>query len=282
MQVREALANAVERLCGADIEDAPRDARRLLAHAMGVPDDRVLLVLDESMTEQQLKVYRAAIESRAARQPVAQITGKRLFWGRSFQVTRDVLDPRPETETLIVAALEHPFGTVLDLGTGSGAIVLTLLAERAGANGLGVDLSPAALDVAHANARGLGLVPRARFAFSDWFGSVSGRFDLIVANPPYIGVNEIAQLAPDVRDWEPRMALVPAGCDGTGLAAYRHICAQAPRYLNPGGRLLVEIGATQGDAVAAIFARSELQAVKVLPDMTGRDRVVSGQVGAGQ
>ncbi len=282
MQVRDALAHAVTRLRDAGIESAPRDARRLLAHALGVADDRVMMALADEMTQQQVKAFHTAIAARAARQPVAQITGARLFWGRSFQVTRDVLDPRPETETLIAAALERPFSTVLDLGTGSGAILLTLLAERAGASGLGVDLSPAALDVARANARALGVAPRTRFQLSDWFGTVSGRFDMIAANPPYIGTDEVADLAPEVRDWEPRMALVPAGCDGSGLAAYRHICAQAPRHLAPGGWLLVEIGTTQGSAVAALFTRSGLHAVQVLSDMSGHDRVVLGQAGLGQ
>jgi release factor glutamine methyltransferase len=191
-------------------------------------------------------------------------------------VTPDVLDPRPETETLIAAALDVPFADVLDLGTGSGAIVLTLLAERNDARARAVDLSPAALDVAQRNAQALGVDGRVAFVQSDWFAQVTGQYDLIVSNPPYIATSEVADLSPDVRDWEPRMALVPANDDGTGLAAYRLICAQAPRFLRAGGALMVEIGPTQGPDVAALFTAAGLQDVAILTDLDGRARVVRG------
>ncbi|TVS00397.1 MAG: peptide chain release factor N(5)-glutamine methyltransferase [Rhodobacteraceae bacterium] len=281
MRVSDALAEGVARLRAAQIEGAPRDAGRLLSHALGLAPDRLLLAIDDQMTEAQVTGFRAAIASRAARQPVAQIIGHRLFWGRSFSVTSDVLDPRPETETLIEAALAQPFENVLDLGTGSGVILLTLLAERAQARGMGVDISPAALEVGRANARALALEARAEFAQSDWFGAVSGRYDLIVANPPYIGAEEFADLAPDVRDWEPRGALVPADCDGSGLAAYRLICAQAPKHLQTGGWLMVEIGHKQGQSIAALFDHAGLQKIDVLQDLSGHDRVVIGQTRIG-
>ncbi len=281
MRVSDALAEGVARLRTAQIEGAPRDARRLLSHALGIAPDRLLLEMGAQMTEAQMEGFRAAIAARAAHQPVAQIIGERLFWGRRFQVSRDVLDPRPETETLIQAALEQPFQTVLDLGTGSGVILLTLLAERPQARGLGVDISSVALAVARVNARALALEPRAEFAQSDWFGAVSGRYDLIVANPPYIGATEFADLAPEVRDWEPRGALVPVECDGSGLAAYRHICAQAPEHLQPGGWLMVEIGHKQGQSVAALFDHAGFQQIEVLQDLSGHDRVVIGQARIG-
>jgi release factor glutamine methyltransferase len=205
---------------------------------------------------------------------VAQITGERLFRGRAFRVTRDTLDPRPETETLVDHALQSPFASVLDLGTGTGCILITLLAERPGVRGLGVDLSPAALEVARANAQRHGVA--ADFALSDWFGAVTGRFGLIVANPPYIAAAEMAGLAPEVRDWEPRLALCP-GDDG--LAAYRAILGGTAAHLAAGGRLVVETGAEQGRAVAALFAAAGLADVRVLPDLDGRDRVVSGRAG---
>lgn len=277
MRVSDALAEGVARLQAAQIEGAPGDARRLLAHALGLAPDRLLLTMGDAMTEAQMTGFRAAIAARESRQPVAQIIGKRLFWGRSFRVTPDVLDPRPETETLIEAALAQPFERVLDLGTGSGVILLTLLAERGQARGLGVDISAAALAVARTNARALGLEARAEFGQSDWFSAVTGQFDLIVANPPYIGAGEFASLAPELRDWEPRAALVPDGCEGSGLAAYRLICAEATAYLASGGGLMVEIGWQQGAAVAALFAQAGLRDVAVLRDLSGKDRVVTGR-----
>ncbi|HRO15392.1 MAG TPA: peptide chain release factor N(5)-glutamine methyltransferase, partial [Paracoccus sp. (in: a-proteobacteria)] len=202
----------------------------------------------------------------------SQIVGWRDFWKHRFRVTRDTLDPRPETETLVAAALDRPWRTVLDLGTGTGAILLSLLADRPGAAGLGVDLSPAALDVARANAAALGI--NAAFAQSDWFSAVHGQFDLIVSNPPYIAAAEMAGLSPEVRDWEPRAALTD---EGDGLGAYRAIAAGAGAHLAPGGWMMVEIGPGQGAAVAGLFCAAGLHQVTVAPDLDGRDRLVSGR-----
>ncbi|HSF64268.1 MAG TPA: peptide chain release factor N(5)-glutamine methyltransferase [Paracoccaceae bacterium] len=265
------MAEAVPRLAAAGVEGAARDARVLMAHALGIGADRVVLVAGDALAPEAEAAFAAAVAARVARQPVAQITGRRLFWGREFRVTRDVLDPRPETETLIAAALEAPFARVLDMGTGSGAILCTLLAERPGATGLGTDLSAAALTIARGNAEALGLGGRAEFVLSDWWADVAGQFDLIVSNPPYIAADEMADLAPEVRDWEPAMALTPGG---DGLDAYRAICAGAHAHLVPGGRLLLEIGPAQGAAVAALARAAGLGQVVVRPDMDGRDRVV--------
>lgn len=270
MILREALAQAIQRLDTAGIADAPRDARLLLAHALGIAPDRLTLVLRDPAGAEQA-AFGEAIARRAAREPVSHITGRRLFWGRAFHVTADVLDPRPETETLIAEALGAPFTRLLDLGTGSGAILLTLLAERPAARGLGCDLSPAALAVAEGNAATLGLSGRAEFRQGDWFGPVEGRFDLIVSNPPYIAEAEMAGLAPEVLR-EPRMALTPGG---DGLDAYRAIARDAGAHLTPGGRLMVEIGPTQGAAVAGLMAAAGLQGIALHPDFDGRDRVVS-------
>jgi release factor glutamine methyltransferase len=273
MTAQVALAAAVARLQAAGIEDAGRDARVLLAHALGIGPDRLTLHLQDRMDTSQLAAFEASLAARLARQPVAQIAGRRLFWGLSFRVTPDTLDPRPETETLVAEALERPFLKVLDLGTGTGCILLSCLKGMPMARGVGVDASPAALAVAEANARDLGLAERARFLQSDWFSAVSGVFDLIVSNPPYIAEAEMASLAPEVRDWEPHLALTPGG---DGLDSYRVIARGAGARLMPGGRILLEIGPTQGRAVADMLTAAGLEGVRVLPDMDGRDRVVLG------
>ncbi|MBK5924237.1 protein-(glutamine-N5) methyltransferase, release factor-specific [Rhodovulum sulfidophilum] len=269
------LAGAVARLRKAGIPDPARDARRLLAHALEIAPGRLTLVLPEPVPAPAAARFEAALDRRAAHEPVSHIVGLRAFWGRDFKVTRDVLDPRPETEILIEAALSAPFSNMLDLGTGSGCILLTLLAERPGAAGLGTDISAAALSVARGNAGRLG-VSVARFLQSDWYQAVEGRFDLIVSNPPYIAEAEMPGLAPDLAH-EPRGALTDGG---DGLSAYRAIAAGARARLAPGGRLLVEIGPTQAAAVSRIFAAAGLEIVAVRPDLDGRHRVVETRVAA--
>ena len=271
MTAAEALRDAAARLAAAGIEGGARDARLLLAEALGLAPNRLTLHLPDTVGPEAAARFEAFLGERLRRRPVAQILGRRMFWGRAFRVTADTLDPRPETETLIEAALAAPFASVLDLGTGTGCILLTLLAERPQARGIGTDASAAALAVAEDNARGLGLADRAGFRRADWFDGVEGRFDLVVSNPPYIAESEMADLAPDVRDWEPALALTPGG---DGLDAYRAITAGAARHLTPGGRLLLEIGATQGPAVAALCREAGLGEVGIRPDLDGRDRVV--------
>lgn len=268
----QALRAAIPRLREAGVEDAARDARALLAHAMALPEGRLTLHLQDDLTPAASALFAAHVAARLRRQPVSQIIGRREFWGLSFAVTTDVLDPRPETEVLVGLALSRPFARMLDLGTGSGAILLSCLAHMPMASGLGVDLSQAALDVAQRNAAALGLSLRAGFARSDWFSAVEGRYDLIASNPPYIALAEMAGLAPEVRDFEPHLALTPGG---DGLEAYRAISRGAPSRLMPGGRLLLEIGPAQGAAVRAMLETQGLLSVQVHPDLDGRDRVVS-------
>jgi release factor glutamine methyltransferase len=271
MTAAQALRAAVVQLTAAGIAGAARDARLLLAHAMQIAPDRVTLHLPDAMTPDAMARLELALGARAAHQPIAQITGQRLFWGRSFAVSRDTLDPRPETELLVQRALAQPFETVLDLGTGTGCILLSLLADRPEAQGVGCDISVAALAVAARNAQSLGVQSRASFQLSDWFSAVQGQFDLIVSNPPYIAAAEMADLARDVRDWEPHLALTPGG---DGLQPYRIIAAKAGSHLRAGGRLMVEIGPTQAAAVAGFFSQHGFDQVAVLQDMDGRDRVV--------
>ncbi len=272
MTGHQALRAAVPRLQAAGIEDAARDARVLLAFALGVAADRLMLHLPDEMADAQSAAYETAVLARISRQPVAQITGQRLFWGLPFRVTPDTLDPRPETEVLVAEAVSQPFLKVLDLGTGTGCILLSCLKSMPMAQGLGVDVSDAALAVATGNAAALGLERRARFRQSDWFTAVPGAFDLIVSNPPYIAADEMAALSPEVLQWEPHLALSPGG---DGLDAYRAIARGAGARLMPGGRLMVEIGPTQGAAVAGLMAAAGLQGIRILPDMDGRDRVVA-------
>ena len=268
----QALAEAVRRLAAAGAPDAAGDALALLAFALGVPRHSVRGELSQPLPAPARAAFAAAIEARAARQPVSQILGWREFWKHRFRVTQDTLDPRPETETLVAAALELPWDTLLDLGTGTGAILLSLLAERPHARGLGVDMSQAALEVAQDNARALGIT--ADFRRSDWFSAVEGRFGLILSNPPYIALDEMAALSPEVRDWEPREALTDGG---DGLGAYRTIVAGAGAHLLPQGWLAVEIGPTQGAAVAGLMAAAGFRRIALRPDLDGRDRVVMGQ-----
>lgn len=270
----EALARAVASLRGAGIDDPARDARRLLAHVLGVAAGRLTLVLPDPISEEEVERFDALIARRAAREPVSHLTGIRSFYGRDFQVSPAVLDPRPETETLIEQALATDFSSVLDLGTGSGCILLTLLAERPGAQGIGTDLSPDALAVAQANADRLNVSARASWAEGSWYAALpyDRRFDLIVSNPPYIALTEMPGLAPELA-FEPRMALTD---EADGLTAYRAIAAGALAHLHPQGRLIVEIGPTQGTAVADLFRAAGLENVAVHPDLDGRDRVVVG------
>lgn len=272
MRAADLLPAAIARLRDAGVDSPPRDARLLLAHALRIAPDRLTLHLQDPIAPDAAARFDAALAARVRRQPVSQIIGRRAFFGRDFIVTPDVLDPRPETEVLVSAALRHPFTDLLDLGTGSGAILLSLLAERPNAQGTGLDLSPAALAVAARNATTLGLGDRATFLHSDWFEAVTGRFDLIVSNPPYIAAEEMPALAPEVLGWEPHLALTPGG---DGLDAYRQIAAGAGAHLRPGGALLVEIGPTQGPAVAALLGQAGFTTIVLHPDMDGRDRVVS-------
>lgn len=265
----EALRAGIARLADAGLPDPSGDARLLLGHALDLPRHHLGGALSQPMPPTALRRFDAAISARALRQPVSQITGRRAFWKHEFRVTRDTLDPRPDTETLVEAALKLRWNRVLDLGTGTGAILISLLADRPGATGLGTDLSEPALAVARDNAARIGVA--AAFQRADWFDGIAGRFDLIVSNPPYIALAEMAGLAPDVRDWEPRQALTD---EGDGLAAYRAIAAGAPAHLAPGGRLLAEIGPTQGAQVMALMAAAGLTDPCVLPDLDGRDRVV--------
>lgn len=271
--VGEEIANGARHLRDAGIPSPERDARWLMADCLDVPRDRLTLHLHDPLPPEAASRFMRFIHDRLNRKPVSRILGEREFWGRAFRVTDVTLDPRPETETLVELALSEPFTKVLDLGTGTGCILVTLLAERPGVVGVGTDISPEAVLVAGQNSERHGVAGRVVLPISDWYQDIGGRFDLIVSNPPYIAAAEMDALSPDVRDHDPRIALTD---EADGLTAYRRIASDARHHLTPGGRILVEIGPTQGAAVVGLFLASGLENLRLHHDLDGRDRVVSG------
>lgn len=278
MTAGQAMAAAAGRLRAAGVADPARDARVLLAHAARIEATRVTLIAPEDLAPDIAERYEQLIALRAVRVPVSHLLGEREFYGRRFKISGEVLDPRPETETLIESALAEPFTRVLDLGTGSGCILVTLLAEQKTATGLGTDLSEVACLQASANAVLHRVQARASIIQSDWFDQVDGQFDLIVSNPPYIALNEMAGLEEEVRRHEPEMALTDGG---DGLGAYRRITASVMPHLSPGGRLIVEIGPAQAAAVMALMAQAGLTGLRVAHDLDRRARIILGRRGDG-
>ena len=272
--VQDLLQSARRRLEAAGCDTPLLDARLLLQHAMGICREDMILNPRRTVTPEAARAFEAAVARRETREPVSRILGEREFYGRRFLVTPDVLDPRPDTETLIDAALHvlPPAARTLDLGTGSGAIIVTLLAERPDATGVATDISPAACSVARANAQRLGVAERLEVIVGSWFEPVSGRFDAIVSNPPYIPQAQIAGLAPDVRDFDPVTALA-GGADG--LDAYRAIAGAAASHLSEAGIILVEIGAAQANDVKEVFTGAGYHVAQQSIDLGGHIRCIS-------
>ncbi|WP_438363389.1 peptide chain release factor N(5)-glutamine methyltransferase [Sandarakinorhabdus limnophila] len=266
MRTVDALGAAAARIGG----ETPRlDAEVLLAHQLGCARGDLLLNPERNFDPQD---YEKLVERRANGEPVAHIIGTREFWSLTLKVSPAVLIPRPDTETLVEVALKlcaHPPARILDLGTGSGALLLACLSEWPNATGLGVDASLAALAVAQENAQSTGLAGRANFRFGDWGQGLNERFDLILSNPPYIAETE--ELSEKVRTFEPASALF-AGDDG--LDDYRRILPQLPGLLNPGGLAVLEIGHKQGPTLLAMATDHGFTA-SLHPDLAGRDRCVA-------
>ena len=272
MTVAEALRRGAAALAAAGIEDARREARMLLHHALGVPG-RSLLSPDAKVNE---AMFDALVARRAAREPMAFILGRQGFWTLDLEVSPATLIPRADSETLIHAALaafpdRARVRTILDLGTGTGALLLAALVEFPGAVGLGIDIAPAAVALAARNARANGLAGRAMFLAGRWGAAVAGRFDLVLANPPYIESADIAGLMPEVAAHEPRSAL-DGGMDG--LDAYRAIVADLPRLLAPGGVAIFELGHGQAAPVAALAAGAGLAGAQTRADLGGIARAL--------
>jgi release factor glutamine methyltransferase len=276
---KQAFVSAARVLRQAGMETPELDARLLLCHAAGLSHETAIARASEALRPETAARLEQALARRLEHEPVSRITGTREFYGRYFAIGPEALDPRSDTETLIEAALAHAEArggrdeplSLLDLGTGTGCILVTLLAELPRARGLGTDVSQAALALAATNAERLGVAARAAFLAADWFDGIEGRFDLILANPPYLAAGEIAGLSPEVSAYDPHLAL-DGGPDG--LDAYRRIAAGAPRRLAEQGSLIVEIGPTQAGAVAEIFAAAGLEFKRLCHDLGGRPRVI--------
>jgi len=268
-----ALAMAAERLAQAGVANPRSEARTLLAAAAECEIEAVFGYPERGLAPRAERRLDAYLRRRQAGEPVSRILGRREFWGLTFAINAATLDPRPDSEVLVAAALAAFSGhgrplRILDLGTGSGCLLLAVLSERPQAEGVGVDLSAEACRMARHNARALGLADRARFLCADWAEPIAGRFDIILCNPPYIEEGAIAALAPDVSLYDPRPAL-SGGADG--LDAYRRIGAEIARCLAPDGLAFIEIGFGQATAVSDILS-ANLDAVDTRADLAGIER----------
>ena len=274
--LREALREAGEAFAAARITDPHLEARDLLLHVAGIDRSALPGRLDEALSGDQKKAFAEAVAQRLAGMPLDRIMGEREFMGRIFRIDADTLSPREDTAAVIALARrrldrERP-ARLLDLGTGSGILLITLLADCLLACGIGTDLAQGALDMADANATRLGVRARAEFIRSDWLEAIEGQFDLIVSNPPYIETQTIPALEREVREHDPHLAL-DGGEDG--LFAYRAIAAGALAVLNEGGLIIVEIGHGQGAAVRTIFRRAGFIDVAAQTDLAGIERALA-------
>ncbi len=276
MKYKELYGWGMDRLKKADIEEAALDARLLLEEVCGTDRNYLLSHGENPVTEIQNRDYKGAITRRASHVPLQHILGYQEFMGLKFKVTPDVLIPRQDTEILVEEVMRflHDGMRILDMCTGSGCILLSLLRYSNECEGKGCDISEKALAVAAENARLLGL--NADFVQSDLFENVDGRFEIIVSNPPYIPGKMIPELMEEVREHDPTIALDGGG---DGLDFYRKIINEAEKYLYSGGMLFFEIGYDQAEAVSGYMKEAGYQGITVCKDLSGLDRVVSGRMG---
>ena len=276
--VSEALRQATARLAAVGIDSARLDARLLLGKALGVDGTWLFNHADDELKDEG--AFAALIERRLGREPVSLILGHREFWSLDFTVTRDTLAPRPDSEALIEAVLAElpdrgrPL-SLLDLGTGTGCLLLSLLSELPAARGTGVDRDPATLAVAKGNAERLGLGGRTEFILSDWWQNICGKYDVILSNPSYIPSGDIGGLDPEVAKFEPLGAL-DGGADG--LDAYRRLAAGAGNFLAERGLIAFEVGAGQAQDVASLLTEAGFAIRQVRKDLAGIERcIVAGR-----
>lgn len=279
LSIAEATLEATRVLRRAGVPESRREAASLLAYALG--RDRTFLIThaEEEVPAEIISRFRSLIERRAEGEPLQYITGRTEFFKLDFEVTPDVLIPRPETELLVEAALELLRGSdaplLCDVGTGSGCIIISILHEIAGARGVGLDISETALEVARRNAVRHGVGERLSLIFSDCFEALTetqARFDMIVSNPPYVAEGALEGLQREVRDYEPRVALTPGG---DGLKVIRRLMVDAPPLLKAGGHLLMEIGFDQHEAVGKLIDARTWELLDIHPDLQGIPRTVA-------
>jgi release factor glutamine methyltransferase len=278
-EARRALADAFR---AADLDSPELDARVLIAHALGLDHAALIAQNDRRLAGTKAETLHTLARRRLEREPVARIVGVKEFWGLPLRLSDATLVPRPETETVVEEALaaidrggpRSRILRVLDLGTGSGALLLALLSELPNATGVGTDISEQALVTARANADSLRLAARTEFVRCDFAAALAGRFDLVVSNPPYIKSGEIDALPPEVRRDPPRA--LDGGADGLGC--YRTIASHAPTLLNVSGLLVVELGVGQEAAVAALFRSAGLEPLPVRADLAGIPRALPARV----
>jgi release factor glutamine methyltransferase len=273
--VAAALAAIARSLEAAGVESARLDARLLVGAASGETAAGLIARPERRLSVQEADALSALTARRSAREPMAHILGVREFWSLDFEVSASVLTPRPDSETIIEAAGEYIPAPerqfrVLDLGTGSGCLLLALLHEYPAASGLGVDISPAAVALARRNAGKLGVGARSAFVVGDWTAPIAGRFGIVMSNPPYIATGDIAGLEPEVAHYEPRGAL-DGGRDG--LDAYRALLPLVSQVLAPGGVILFEMGAGQDEAIVSLARAQGFETAGLRADITGVPRV---------
>ena len=271
MKLQRVLADTALKLSHSGIESAARDARILTAHALEVPISDLSLKINDKVSAEIIFELEKLMLRRINREPISKILGRRDFWGRTFSINKNVLDPRGDTETLIDYVIEKPVRSVLELGTGSGVIAVTLACEWREVNVTATDISEDALVLAEINAAKFNVENKIQFVKSDWFNNVEGMYDLIISNPPYIGWIEQDKISTEVAKYDPKIALF-AGYDG--FDAYKSIIPKLTKFLNPDGFVVLEIGASQSKQVKNIFNSSGFFDVEVVKDLSGKDRAI--------
>ncbi|MDG2243492.1 MAG: peptide chain release factor N(5)-glutamine methyltransferase [Rhodospirillaceae bacterium] len=279
--LEEVLQESANSLKASGAESPRLDARMLASAVLECSPNDILMQSTATMRDREYDRFQGLVSRRLKGEPVSRIIGVREFWSLPFSLSADTLDPRPDSETIIEAVLNNPPNSgskppsVLDVGTGSGCLLLALLSEWTSATGVGVDVSEGATKIARANAGELGMAQRAHFVVGDWLRSVEGRFDVIISNPPYIREDEIPALSPDVRLYDPRLALL-GGHDG--LDAYRKFIPECGRLLRPGGVLVFELGRGQDADVSRMLKSEGLARIETHRDLNGIVRCLSATV----
>ena len=275
MKLQRVLADTAFKLSHSGIESAARDARVLTAYALEVPISDLSLKINDKVSANIISKLEKLILRRINREPISKILGRREFWGRTFSINKNVLDPRGDTETLIDYVIEKPVKTVLELGTGSGVIAVTLACAWKEVQVTAVDISEDALLLAQINAEKFNVENKIQFLKSDWFENVEGIFDMIISNPPYIGWVEQDKISAEVKKYDPEIALF-AGYDG--FDAYKKIIPSLSKFLNKDGLVVLEIGASQSSQVKDIMNSSGFFDVKILKDLSGKERAVAAKL----